>query len=141
MSDTNSQSQNLDLISIFHTVAAAIIYLKGAMAFVMMGVGMIAVTAVLHEKGPQLEALVPLGLIFFALPMAFLTTSWAVATAVLIAGRRIAKRTHLTYCQIVAGLACLSVPFGTILGICTLILLTRDDVKAQFQNGNNPTDK
>ena len=135
MADTNSNSQNLDLIAIFHYVAAAIIYLKGLIALIFIGIGVIAVTAILNEEGPELEALVPVGIIFFMFPMMFLVISAAIGTAVLIAGRRIAKRTHLTYCQIIAGLECLCFPHGTILGVISLIFLTRDDAKKQFING------
>ncbi len=133
MADNNSQSQNLNLISIFHYVVAALIYLKGAIGFVMMGVGTIAVFGILHDQPSDMEvALFVVGLIFFAAPLALITVTWAIATAVLVAGRRIAKRTHLTYCQVVAGLECLCVPFGTVLGVISLVLLTRDDVKKQF---------
>jgi len=134
MADTNSNSQNMDLIAIFHYVAAAIIYLKGLIALFFMGIGAIAVTAILCDEGPNPEALVPVGIIFFMAPMLFLTITAAIGTAVLIAGRRIAKRTHLGYCQIIAGLECLCIPYGTVLGVISLIFLTRDDVKQQFQN-------
>ena len=134
MADTNSQTQNLNLISIFHYVVAALIYLKGAMGFVMMGIGGIAVAGILHDQPNDMGiTLFVVGLIFFAGPMVFMTITWAIATAVLVSGRRIAKRTNLTYCQVVAGLECLCIPFGTILGVISLILLTRDDVKNQFQ--------
>ncbi len=36
-------------------------------------------------------------------------------------------------CQVAAGLACLSIPFGTALGIFTLITLQRPEVRALFQ--------
>lgn len=135
MTEKTNNSQNLDLIAIFHYVAAAIIYLKGLVALVFLGIGAIAMTAILAEEGPDLEALVPIGILFFVLPMIFLTMSAAVGTAVLVAGRRVAKRTHLTYCQVVAGLECLCFPYGTVLGVISLIFLTRDDVKQQFKNG------
>ncbi len=130
---SNSNSQTLDLISIFHYVLAAMMYLKGAIAFVLMGIGSIAVMGVLADQpNDMVPALIVLGLIFFMAPMMFLTVSWTAATLVLFAGRRITKRTNLNYCQIVAGLECLCVPFGTALGIFTLINLTKPDVKESF---------
>lgn len=136
MADNNGNSQNLDLIAIFHYVAAAIIYLKGLIALIFIGIGAIASAAILCEEGPDPEALVPVGIIFFLFPMMFLAITAAIGTAVLIAGRRIAKRTHLTYCQIIAGLECLCFPHGTILGVISLIFLTRNDIKQQFKNGD-----
>lgn len=129
----NQDSQTLELLSIFHYVLAALIYLKGAAALIFMGIGTIAVSGVLADQPDDMAvALVVLGLIFFAAPLVFLAAAWTAATLVLIAGRRIAKRTHLTYCQIIAGLECLCVPFGTILGVFTLITLTRPEVKDCF---------
>ena len=133
MTTNRSNSQMLDLISIFHYVLAALMYLKGAMAFVLMGIGSIVTIGILADRPADMEeGLVVVGLIFFMVPMIFLTVSWTAATLVLFAGRRIAKRTNLTYCQIVAGLECLCVPFGTILGIFSLITLTKPEIKETF---------
>ncbi|MBC8378274.1 MAG: hypothetical protein H8E62_03780 [Planctomycetes bacterium] len=133
MATKHSNPQTLDLISIFHYVVAAIIYLKGAVAFVFMGIGSIAMMGILADQPADMEALVVIGLLFFMVPMMFLTVSWTAATLVLFAGRRIANRTNLTYCQIVAGIECLCVPFGTILGIFSLITLTKPENKEIFK--------
>ena len=135
MTVTNKYSQTLDLLSIFHYVLSALIYLKGLFALIMMGVGTIAVAGVLFDRPDDMEVgLVVLGLIFFAAPTLFLCITWAIATAVLFAGRRIAKRTNLTYCQVIAGLECICFPFGTILGATTLIFLAKAEVKESFDS-------
>jgi hypothetical protein len=36
------------------------------------------------------------------------------------------------YCMVVAGIECIFMPFGTILGVFTLITLTKDSVKGIF---------
>ena len=129
----NNHSQTLDLLSIFHYVLCALIYLKGMFALIMMGIGTIAVAGVLFDQPNDMEAgLITLGLIFFAAPLLFLCMTWTIATAVLFAGRRIAKRTNLTYCQVIAGLECICFPFGTILGVTTLIFLTKAEAKESF---------
>jgi hypothetical protein len=48
--------------------------------------------------------------------------------------RYLTQRTNHTFCVIVSALDCLSVPFGTLLGIATLITLERPGVRAQFQS-------
>lgn len=137
--NNSSNSQTLDLLAIFHYVLAALIYLKGAAALLFMGIGTIAVFGVLADQPHDMAvALVVLGLLFFLAPMLFLTLTWTAATLVLIAGRRIAKRTRLTYCQVVAGLECLCVPFGTILGAFTLIVLTRPEMRDSFNASDGP---
>lgn len=142
MSGTNTSSQNLELITIFHYVVSAVIFLKGMTAFMFMGIGAIAMVTVMQQEGPDPPAAAAMGLIgiiFFVIPIFFSAVTATIGTAVLIAGRRIAKRTHLTYCQIIAGLECLCFPYGTVLGVFTLIALTRDDIKTQFQD--NSADK
>lgn len=46
--------------------------------------------------------------------------------------RRLRERRSPRFCQIVAGLSCLSVPLGTLLGVFTFIVLARPSVQAQF---------
>ena len=49
-----------------------------------------------------------------------------------IAGRSLAKRCHYWFAFVVACLECLFVPFGTILGVFTLIVLSRNSAKELF---------
>ena len=46
----------------------------------------------------------------------------------LIAGRFIHRRVNRTFSIVIAGLNCLHFPFGTVLGVFTLILLTKESV-------------
>ena len=57
---------------------------------------------------------------------------WAYAILVLIAGRCIALRKRHTYCFVVACLECLWVPFGTVLGVFTILVLSRQSLKELF---------
>jgi hypothetical protein len=133
MAESKNITQSLDLVSIFHYVLAALIYLKGAFSFIFIGIGTIAMAGLLSDRPNDMHiGMLAIAMIFYVGPMFFLCLTWTLATLVLIAGKRINKRTNLAYCQIIAGLECLCVPFGTILGIFTLITLTKSDVKDQF---------
>ena len=48
------------------------------------------------------------------------------------AGRCLAQRRRHTLCLVVAGISCMMMPFGTVLGVFTLIVLLRPQVKAAF---------
>jgi hypothetical protein len=48
-------------------------------------------------------------------------------------GRNLAQHRHHMFCIVVAALTCLSVPWGTAVGVCTIIVLNRPGVKALFQ--------
>jgi hypothetical protein len=64
-----------------------------------------------------------------------LLMSLAFITCVIIAGRCLSKRRAHIFCIVVAALVCTSVPFGTALGVCTIIVLCRPSVKEQFARG------
>lgn len=71
----------------------------------------------------------------------FLIAIWIVVTAliltpavcIIMTGRFIAKRRHRTFCIVMAGIKCLFQPFGTILGILTIVVLLRQSVKELFE--------
>ena len=48
------------------------------------------------------------------------------------AGRCLKQRRHPLLIQIVAGIYCLSIPWGTALGVCTFMVLNRPSVRALF---------
>ena len=50
----------------------------------------------------------------------------------LTAGRSIKRRKRHAFCLVVAGLSCFFMPFGTILGVFSLIVLNRPSIKLLF---------
>jgi hypothetical protein len=57
--------------------------------------------------------------------------TWAFLNGV--AGWALARRRYRIYCIVVAALNCLNVPMGTVLGVLTIMVLTRDSVKPAFE--------
>lgn len=51
----------------------------------------------------------------------------------------IEQRRHRTFSMIVAGLNCLQMPIGTLLGIFTIIVLNRDSVRARYAEAQRLT--
>ena len=49
-----------------------------------------------------------------------------------LVGRGLAQRKRYMFCLVVACVECLFMPFGTVLGVFTIIVLSRDSVKALF---------
>jgi hypothetical protein len=50
----------------------------------------------------------------------------------LLTARALRERRSRTFCMVIAALTCLSVPYGTILGVCTLVVLSRPRMIALF---------
>ena len=57
---------------------------------------------------------------------------WSIAACIIAAGRFLAKRRHYMFCLVMAGIECLFMPFGTVLGVFTIIVLIREGVKEMF---------
>jgi hypothetical protein len=72
------------------------------------------------------------GLLFVAIGIFILLFAWGLATCLFLSGRYMAKRRHLTFSIVIAALSCLQIPFGTILGVFTLIVLSRQSVKLMY---------
>ena len=57
---------------------------------------------------------------------------WTLAVCIIIAGRCLAKRRRYMFCLVMAAISCVFMPFGTVLGVFTIIVLMRPSVKELF---------
>ena len=62
----------------------------------------------------------------------FILGGWTLAVLVLMAGRFIARRKHYMFCFVMACVECVFMPFGTALGVFTILVLSRQSVKRLF---------
>lgn len=58
---------------------------------------------------------------------------WVWAGCLVFAARSLLVLRRYSYCLVVAGVACLGVPLGTVLGVSSLVVLNREDVRALFE--------
>lgn len=58
---------------------------------------------------------------------------WLYAALLIVTGRSLQKRRRILFCQVIAGLSCIMIPIGTVLGIFTIVVLQRPAVAAAFQ--------
>jgi hypothetical protein len=72
-------------------------------------------------------------LMFALIGGAFVLCGWALAACIFAAGRAIAARKRHMFCIVVAALNCTLFPFGTALGVLSILVLSRPTVKAMFQ--------
>lgn len=79
-----------------------------------------------------------LGWFFVAFALGFLLFAIATVLAKVLAARWIKARKHRVATMVIAGLTCLEFPYGTLIGVCTLIVLERPSVKALYE-GNVPS--
>jgi len=72
------------------------------------------------------------GWFFFMAGLVCFLVGQAVSISVIVSGRFIKKRVRYMFSFVLACLACVFVPFGTILGVFTIIVLSRESVKAKY---------
>jgi len=128
----NQDQEHLKLLSIFHYVAAGIIAVFSLIPIFHLGFGLMMVLAPETFQGNGEAAPEFLGWMFIGFAVAFIVTGWVFAALVFSAGRFLVQRKRYTFCMVVAGLECLVIPLGTVLGVFTIVVLMRDSVKALF---------
>jgi hypothetical protein len=122
----NRDEQHLKLLSIFHYVVGGLKALFTCIFFIHFFIG-IAMLIGAIEGAPSV-----VGLIMVAMAVVFITFGWALSVCLIIAGSSLAKRKRYTFCVVIAAISCMFVPFGTILGVFTIVVLMRPSVKELF---------
>ncbi len=123
--------EHLRLLSIFHYVGAAMAGLFGCFPLLHLALGVMMLAGVFDGGGDAPPRL--LGLFFVIVALVFIATAWGLAILLIMNGRFLARRRHHTFCLVVAALACLFVPPGTVLGVFTIVVLMRPSVQQMFR--------
>jgi hypothetical protein len=131
----NTNENHLNLLSIFHYIFAGISGITACFPIfhLIMGLSMLFGDFIPQEISPEMPFPVELfGLMFTLIPAAIIIFGWVFAIAVAVSGYFLSKRRNYIYCIVVAGISCFLAPIGTVLGVFTLIVLMKDDVKLLF---------
>jgi len=131
--DTTDHEQHLRLLSIFHYVVGGLMGLFACIPLIHVTIGIMVILSpeTVNGDGQRLSEL--MGWLFIVMGGLFVVMGWVMAACVLMAGRFLARRVRYTYCLVIAAIECIFMPFGTVLGVFTIIVLTRSHVKAMFQ--------
>jgi len=88
-----------------------------------------------HELAPKPDEVFParwFGLMFIVIPALMILCGFTLSTFVIVAGKRLASQRSHTFCLVIAGIECLIVPFGTVLGVFTILTLIRPEARQLF---------
>ena len=77
------------------------------------------------------------GWIFVIFAATFIGIGWAFAGCLIAAGRFLTRRKHRLFCLVIGGVECIFMPFGTVLGVFTIIVLMRESVVLAFEGAGN----
>jgi hypothetical protein len=134
--------RQLDLLAIFHFIVGGLTAFFACFPLIYVALGVAMILGELDGTNPPPPAIGWFFVLFFGM---MVLCGWALATAIVIAGRRLRRRRAYMYCLVIAGLECIFMPFGTVLGVFTIIVLMKDSVKELFATkdrlgaGQSPT--
>jgi len=133
---TADDEDHLRLLSICHYVVAALVGLCSLVPVIHLTVGSLLVSGKMEglpagSRGnpPVFEAV---GWMFILVASALILGGLTVAGCLFHAARCLRERRSRTFCIVTAAVACLWVPLGTVLGVFTLLVLSRDGVRQAF---------
>ncbi len=124
--------QHLQLLSIFHFVVAGILGVFSLFPIIHIIVGIAMVTGAFDDAVNGTPPPEFLGWVFILIPGTFMLCGFTIAICVAIAGQRLKTKRSYVYCLIIAGIECIFMPIGTVLGAFTIIVLMRPTVKELF---------
>jgi hypothetical protein len=125
--------EHLRLLSIFHYIVGGLAALGSCIFLLYLGIGVAMLSSpsmqqsLKGDMSPQ-----AFGWLFIALGIVFFLVGETIAVCIILAGRKLAQRTNHTFVFVIACLECLFMPFGTALGIFSIITLSKPEVKALF---------
>jgi len=135
--EVNQDLEHLKILSIcFYVLSGLTLFpVIFGLIYIVFGVFFgVALSAEAHRPNEPPPAI--LGGFIAAFGLIFALGFGVLGGLILKAGLNLSKQKSYTFCFVVACLVCLWMPLGTILGIFTMIVLTRDSVKAIFDGQN-----
>jgi hypothetical protein len=126
--------EHLDVLAVLHYVLAGIMALFSLIPVIhfLMSVAMVF-AVVPSSPDPMLPVA---GAIMMAVSLAIIGGGLAVSGLILWTGLCLHRRRHYVGCMVGAGVACMFMPLGTVLGVFTLVVLQRPEVRGRFEGGS-----
>jgi ABC-type transport system involved in cytochrome c biogenesis permease subunit len=124
--------EHLRILAIFHWIVAGLAAICALFPVIhlLIGIGLASGGLSDHRRGGA-ERLV--GWFFILVACALIVFCLAYAVAMAVAAQHLASHRHRTFCLVMAGVSCMFVPFGTVLGIFTILVLSKESVRALFE--------
>jgi len=136
----NQNAEHLRLLAIFHYVTSGLAALFCFLPLFYTTIGAIFVFAARQGTSKPGEELPPefLGWLFIGLGSLLFLAGLTLAICILIAARCLSRRRCYTFALVIACIECLFIPFGTVLGVFTIVVLSRLEVKEMFARTQTP---
>ena len=131
---TPQEEQHLQLLAIFHYIVGGLTAFLACFPLIHLTIGLVMVFGGFSSNQAP-PAFV--GWLFIILGGGFFLVGQSLAICIIIAGRFLAQRRRYPFVFVVACCECLFMPFGTVLGVFTIVVLSRESVKSAFVGGQS----
>ena len=128
----NEDEQYLRLLSIFHYVVGGLTALVACIPIFHFTIGIGMIIASFAEPRETGLMVLP-GLLFTLIAGGIMLFGWTFALGIALTGYFLSARRNYMFCLVMAGVETIFTPFGTVLGVFTIILLMRPSVKMLFR--------
>lgn len=125
--------EQLRLLAIFHFILGGLSALCACFPFIHLAVGIGIVSGRLPVAANGSGPPAAFGWLFIVMAGAFILAGWAYAISMVMVGRLLQQRRRYLFCLVMAAISCANVPFGTCLGVFTILALARPSVKLLFE--------
>jgi hypothetical protein len=133
-------AEHLRLLEIFHYVVGGIMALFASIPIIHVFVGLVMIlnpdTFANKGQGEAPPAFV--GYLFAGIGSAAILIGWTMALLTAYSGRMIKRRQRRIFSIVIAAILCAFAPFGTVLGIFTIIVLTKESVMPLYEETQLP---
>ena len=136
----NKDQERLKTLTIFHYLVGAMYALLSFLPLIHLVLGIIMLIAPESMSGKDVNPPpAAAGWIFVLVGGFFILAGWCYAISLILAGRFLARKKSYLFCIVVAGISCIFFPIGTVLGVFTIIVLSKPSVKDLFKPGSPAT--
>jgi hypothetical protein len=125
-------AEHLRLLSIFHYVVGGLVAFCACFFIIHIVMGAVIASSPSSFSGSGGPPPRAFGLFFMIIGSLAVLFGWTMAALIIFAGYSLGRRKNYLFCMIVAGISCLFMPFGTVLGIFTILVLQRPRVREMF---------
>jgi hypothetical protein len=119
-------AEHLRLLAIFHYIAGGLALFFGCIPIIHVVIGILTVAGKLPGAPPQF------GFLFIGLGTLFILIGWTMGICLILSGKFLSQRRNYMFSFVVAAISCVQVPIGTLLGIFTIIVLSRSSTKVLY---------
>ena len=129
---SNQEEQHLQLLSIFFYIFGGIMAVFACFPIIHFVMGLVFIGLGLGSGTKETLAFAPVGLFISLIAGTVILAGLSFAVCLILTGRFLNQRSHYMFCLVMSGIACVFMPLGTILGVFSLVTLTKPSVKQRF---------